>query len=515
MSVNEARVGDQSGRVRMFGQDKLSSDVSKEKWDVVRVIATQPFNKHTKYGVSFVSLTGPNKVIEPDIKPVAKIGAFQLKTDDDEDNISIGSYFAKKKDPSISVQEENSARPSVAASLRSDKTLAEMALSSNKKKDNKRKLELTSAMKDEVKRRKVERNFPSRLSLPGEEEEKMTTPAKKIKVKEEKVAPSRPAKGKDEKAKPTRNETQNSSVERPPKSKPKVYSKFNEMLKGVHFAISGFQNPLRGEIRQKALDMGGRYHGDWNSSCTHLVCAFTNTPKFNQVKGKGKIVKKDWIEECHLKRMRFPWRRYALEKADLKHEESEDEILEEVSANDYDCDTDEEIERIKTEELKSKAHVTSNSYDCDTDEEEEKPRTALKNSFPNESPNPWEDDTDDEDVPVKSDEDLYGADTDIDEDMLPQTSQLSLEKLPNFFEGLTFFIGQDIKSGELDLVKRYIVGAGGSLQSKLNSKVTHLVTKNANNKEPVKSAVILIKPAWIFNCYDDGLVTNVEKYLAD
>merc|ERR1712192_108198 len=86
---------------------------------------------------------------------------------------------------------------------------------------------------------------------------------------------------------------------------------FRDLLRGVVFAISGFQNPLRGEIRGKALEMGAKYEPDWSNKCTHLICAFTNTPKFQQVKtSRGKIVKKDWLEECHSRRKRLPWRRF-------------------------------------------------------------------------------------------------------------------------------------------------------------------------------------------------------------
>merc|ERR1719309_608564 len=80
--------------------------------------------------------------------------------------------------------------------------------------------------------------------------------------------------------------------------------KFGQLLDGVVFTISGLQNPLRGEIRGKGLEMGAKYKGDWDKECTHLICAFANTPKFNQVRGKGKIVTKSWIEDCHRKRIR-------------------------------------------------------------------------------------------------------------------------------------------------------------------------------------------------------------------
>ena len=32
-----------------------------------------------------------------------------------------------------------------------------------------------------------------------------------------------------------------------------------------------------------------------------------------QVKGKGKIVKKEWVERCHSERKRLPWRRFCLD----------------------------------------------------------------------------------------------------------------------------------------------------------------------------------------------------------
>jgi len=38
-----------------------------------------------------------------------------------------------------------------------------------------------------------------------------------------------------------------------PVVKEKKFAPFNQLLKGVVFTISGFQNPLRGNIRDKAL----------------------------------------------------------------------------------------------------------------------------------------------------------------------------------------------------------------------------------------------------------------------
>jgi DNA-repair protein XRCC1 len=45
----------------------------------------------------------------------------------------------------------------------------------------------------------------------------------------------------------------------------------NQILKGVIFALSGFVNPERTEIRDKGLKLGAKYRPDWTDECTHLM----------------------------------------------------------------------------------------------------------------------------------------------------------------------------------------------------------------------------------------------------
>lgn len=54
-------------------------------------------------------------------------------------------------------------------------------------------------------------------------------------------------------------------------TKPKPKKPFNKLLEDVVFVISGFKNPLRGDIRAKAMELGAKYSGDWDSKCTHLM----------------------------------------------------------------------------------------------------------------------------------------------------------------------------------------------------------------------------------------------------
>lgn len=42
-------------------------------------------------------------------------------------------------------------------------------------------------------------------------------------------------------------------------------------MENVVFVLSGFQNPLRSELRNKATSMGAIYSEDWNKKCTHLM----------------------------------------------------------------------------------------------------------------------------------------------------------------------------------------------------------------------------------------------------
>lgn len=58
---------------------------------------------------------------------------------------------------------------------------------------------------------------------------------------------------------------------KPPAAVSPKKKEFSKILAGVRFSMSGFENPFRSELRNKALEMGAKYSGDWDSRCTHLV----------------------------------------------------------------------------------------------------------------------------------------------------------------------------------------------------------------------------------------------------
>lgn len=83
----------------------------------------------------------------------------------------------------------------------------------------------------------------------------------------------------------------------------KPATKFSEKpLANVTFVLSGFQNPMRGNIRDKAVKLGAKYSNEWDDSCTHLICAVSHTPKYLEVQqsGHGFIVLSNWVDDCEL-----------------------------------------------------------------------------------------------------------------------------------------------------------------------------------------------------------------------
>ena len=87
----------------------------------------------------------------------------------------------------------------------------------------------------------------------------------------------------------------------------------NGPLAGKTVVLSGFQNPLRSELRTAALRLGAAYSNDWAAGGTHLICAFYGTPKYNEVSGgPGWIVKKEWLADCEKHGKRMPEKHYRL-----------------------------------------------------------------------------------------------------------------------------------------------------------------------------------------------------------
>ena len=96
------------------------------------------------------------------------------------------------------------------------------------------------------------KKLPRRDRLPGEEDEPRTK-KKEMKVDEPKRTPSKKESDAEE------------EVDTGPQKD------FTDLMEHVVFVLSGFENPLRSELRDKAREMGASYSWNWTDDCTHLM----------------------------------------------------------------------------------------------------------------------------------------------------------------------------------------------------------------------------------------------------
>ena len=268
----ESRNENNLARVRMFDETQLNKDIAKEKWDIIKVVCTQPFNKSLKFGLSFINI---HSAEEPKVSKgqpssemdESRLGAFRLKKED-ESTTAIGSLFKKKFN-----------NGSIANDLRSEETLASIALQSTEA-EKKRKASDDSAptpkrpsLDKEKRKIKVVKALPKRNVLDVEDKPKSPVTTKE--------APKKKA-----------------EVKRPVVSKP-----FGQFMSDVVFTISGFQNPLRGNIRQKAIEMGAKYRRDRTIPAliwyVHLPTPRNSTKSEERVRSSQKIGLRSRIRTGH------------------------------------------------------------------------------------------------------------------------------------------------------------------------------------------------------------------------
>ena len=311
MTPVDSKNGKEINRVRMFGADNVNSVVSAEKWDQLKIVCRQPYNTSEPYGLSFIKLytdAPPPEEEKPAEQKTVNLGRFKLKSDSDDEaetTLSTGSFFQKRMN--IPVATVSTPKMSMAASARSSEP-SPVTVSVFKTKDNNVDDQPKKISISEDKRREVasalllgssDNKKPEKGTLSSDNNFKIgagfskqngTADGAKRKLDEETTGkkspvplPKKVKEHQNNSPTPSTSTTAEKSKPKKPKLKKKNVA-YNQILSGVVFALSGYQNPERSNIRDAGLKMGARYEGSWNDRCSHLVCAFANTPKFKEVK---------------------------------------------------------------------------------------------------------------------------------------------------------------------------------------------------------------------------------------
>uniref|UniRef100_A0A673A1U3 DNA repair protein XRCC1 n=1 Tax=Sphaeramia orbicularis TaxID=375764 RepID=A0A673A1U3_9TELE len=411
MSPTESRNSTNMNRVRFFAANQLQKSTAQEKWDRVKIVCSQPYSKNIAYGLAFVKFHSPPDKNDPQpmsSPKLTKLGQFRVKDESPSSTSSIqpGSLFFNR---------ENTEKNSNALK--------------GKQPPAKRKFEFSKE------RQSAPGPPPKKASPAVSPESKAATP----KHKPTSPAP-RPAEKKREshpkpEAKPKQQKAKSENAQQVP---------FNRIMEGVVFVLSGFQNPFRGELREKALDMGAKYRPDWTPDSTHLICAFANTPKYSQVKAAGGIiVRKEWVMDCHKRKQKISYKRGVRIYFTI--------LL---------C----VLDRVENENQQKKA-------------------SAAKKA-------------------VKEEEDPYGGSTDENTDAEAEVDH-PIPELPDFLSGKRFFLYGKFPNNERRLLLRYIVAFNGVIEDYMTEKVQFVVTSEGWH-DSFEDALMengnlnFVKPTWIY-----------------
>ncbi|XP_042629263.1 DNA repair protein XRCC1-like [Cyprinus carpio] len=416
------------------------------------------------------------------------------------------SYFISLSALFLSVSPQNERWSYAAAALNSEGSSAPSSSSSSQQAPVKRKFEFSEDAAGPP---------PKKPSSSGSSEAKPATPKSKARS----GATASPVTS----ASPAQN-TSSDKREGPkpkPEPKPKLKAKsaepvpFNRILEGVVFVLSGFQNPFRGELRDKALAMGARYRPDWTPDSTHLICAFANTPKYSQVKAAGGvIVRKEWVMDCHKTKKKISSKPYLLKRAESSSESEAEQD-----------ESEEETQKAKTPE---KRRLTPKKQVIKEEEEDSGGSTDAEDPEDDASGMDTEDELNrvelesrrkkaakESTVQVK-DEDLYGGSTDENTDAEEEEDK-PIPELPDFLTGKRFYLYGKFPDNQKRQLQRYIIAFNGAVEDYMSEKVQFVVTSEGWD-ESFEDALMengnlsFVKPTWIFAINDRQKMLPYQPY---
>uniref|UniRef100_A0A8D3BKB1 DNA repair protein XRCC1 n=1 Tax=Scophthalmus maximus TaxID=52904 RepID=A0A8D3BKB1_SCOMX len=494
MSPTESRNGTNMNRVRFFGPNQLQKSTSQEKWDRVKIVCSQPYSKNIAYGLAFVKFHSPPDKNDPPpttSPKLTKLGQFRVKDESPSSgsNLQPGSLFFSR---------DSATKPST--SLKG-------------KSISKKKFEFSKE------RQSALGPPPSKkLSPAGSPESKAVTPKNKpspASVSNSSSARASPAQKPSDKKRESQSKSETPPKKQKAKSQVTQQVPFNRIMEGVVFVLSGFQNPFRGELREKALDMGGKYRPDWTPDSTHLICAFANTPKYSQVKSAGGIiVRKEWVMDCHKRKQKISFKRYLMDGAESSSEsemEVDDQSEEEMSTK-----TPQKQERQvtpnKTPERRKK---DDDEYAGSTDVDEPGlHQTTLKEAHLEKENRQKKAAA--ADVKMVKEEDPYGGSTDENTDAEAEEDH-PIPELPEFLSGKHFFLYGKFPNNERRLVLRYIVAFNGVIEDYMTEKVQFVVTSEGWH-DSFEDALMengnlnFVKPAWIYAINERQKILPYQPY---
>uniref|UniRef100_A0A0X3P385 BRCT domain-containing protein n=1 Tax=Schistocephalus solidus TaxID=70667 RepID=A0A0X3P385_SCHSO len=540
MSPMDAKQGKGLNCVRIFGGEELTKSVAAQKWDVVKVVCTQPFSKAIQYGLAFIRFYHLAEEAPAEEKGEKVRGAWFFKglgerVGEPSTSTAAGDTDVLKPGGLFKMARQSSQEPTT--------TLAQKLL--------------------EEKRTVTPPTSPAAIA---------SAPPPPSSLSRAPTSPSaaKPANPKGSAA--TSDDApaagnSGSSVEPPSTSGSR-----KPILSGVVVAFSGYQNPFRSELRTLCLRLGAKYCQDWTDQCTHLICAFPNTPKFHLVRGKGIIVSHKWIQACNMAKKKVSWRPYRIGRAPSPvghvsddNDESQNDSFSEASMiaedevdewkpGNSDVGEDDESESMDSD---ASAEAEEDEFeDADDDASGSDTSPARRRKAPASAKAPSKKKRRDAGFPghirkwtakkssVAGDDDMNGdwkpvrrkkvaglgslspangaathtqpKEGDEEEDTDGEIrrrlgghdspSPTPLPDLPDFFADKSFFIfSKDMPEKEDSILRRLIIAFAGKIENYMASTVNFVVSRTSwcsdfDDALSASPTVVFVKPDWIYAC---------------
>lgn len=495
MSPTESRNGTNLNRVRFFGPSQLQKAPAQEKWDRVKIICTQPYTRNIAYGLAFVKFHSPpdkNDPLPATPPKLTKLGQFRLKDESPSvaPSLQPGSLFnAAKSSTDLKVSPLKEKLSYAAATLKTGGgSHSASSSTASSQPATKRKFDFSKERQPGTppakKTSPMGSHKPSPVSTSSPSSAK-ASPAPKLAEKRE----SLPKPDANPDAKPKQHRAKRPSAEQ---------VSFNRVLEGVVFVLSGFQNPFRGELREKALELGAKYRPDWTPDATHLICAFANTPKYSQVKAAGGIiVRKEWVMDSHKRKQKISYKRYLMDGA----ESSSESEMEADDQSDQHTQIPQKPER-RVALKKTPENKDDDEYGGSTDVDEPGDDDESAVDTEDELLRMEKESVEKKKVVKEEEEGLYGGSTDENTDAEADQDH-PIPELPDFLSGKHFFLFGKFPNNEQRLLLRYIVAFNGVIEDYMTEKVQFVVTSEGwrdSFEDALMENVNLnfVKPAWIY-----------------
>lgn len=295
MTEKEVRNDLNPHRIRFF--EKSSMVEFNERFDLLKIKCTQPYTSRWQFGISFITIYTSDEIKEEKLKvtspkipqkvkeekkssppskdPKKLIGKFAFRdssSDDDNESSPFKQWKDKKafapqnrkriRSSSSSSDEKEKKKPLIKSRNRSHGLMYE---SDDDEPNERLQKKINLDKKEEKKEVKIEVKTPTNKFASFISND---TPATSSLKKE---TSSKTSQKMSTPKKDSQNKLKDSPAPSKKTQKNQLYKPFNKLLEDVTFVISGYQNPERGILRQKAIDLGARYKADWDGSCTHLM----------------------------------------------------------------------------------------------------------------------------------------------------------------------------------------------------------------------------------------------------